>query len=91
MGERPKTARLNGTAAVILKWIAGIAAAIIATLVVVLMVTAATALSSQGLRLAIVETRNEARDDALNRIETKLGDMDKKLNQIINPGMSHPR
>ena len=66
----------------ILKWVAGIAAAVIGGLIVVVLVGSVNAVAANDRRLTVVETRNEARDKTLERIETKLGGIDKKLDEL---------
>ncbi len=78
MSEKPKTTRPNGTATIALKWIAGVAG----SLLVIILVAAATAISSQGTRLAVVESEADGRDKTLARIEKLLIEVDKKVDAL---------
>ena len=82
MTDRPRTKSLNGAAGTIVRWVAGIAAAVVGTLIVVVLMGTARAVVSHGDRLTRVEVRNEARDSTLKRIERKLESMAKKLDDL---------
>lgn len=78
MGGKPTT---DPTAS-ILKWVAGIVAAVIGTLMVIVLVSTARAVVSHGDRLTRVETSNEARDASLARIEAAILALGKKVDGL---------
>lgn len=78
--SRPITDRVSQPAA--LKWVAGIVAAVVGALIVMSLAGTAKAMISQSERLAVVETKAEARDETLARIETAVGTLDAKLDRL---------
>ena len=80
--DEPKTQWEARAAGVILRWVAGIAAAVIGTLIVVVLMGTARAVVSHGDRITRVEALNESRDKTLDRIESQLAVIDKKLDEL---------